>query len=86
MKHKTVQGFHKTVCVFVIPWTYAPVASKVGASHLKQSRHRGAFHLNGMTQTRPMFCSISARFCFMLNYSYKKLLMDNNTEMYNFVR
>ena len=45
MKHKTVQGFHKTVCVFVIPWTYAPVASKLGASHLKQSRHRGAFHL-----------------------------------------
>ena len=45
MKHKSVQGFHKTVCVFVIPWTYVPVASKLGASHLKQSRHRGAFHL-----------------------------------------
>ena len=28
MKHKTVQGFHKTVCVFVIPWTYAPLVIK----------------------------------------------------------
>ena len=32
MKHKTVQGFYKTVCVFVIPWTYAPVASKLGVA------------------------------------------------------
>ena len=45
MKHKSVQGFHKTVCAFVIPWTHAPMASKLGASHLKQSRHYGAFHL-----------------------------------------
>ena len=28
-----------------IPWTHSPVASKLGASPLKQSRHDGEFHL-----------------------------------------
>ena len=28
-----------------IPWTHVPVASKLGASPLKQSRHDGTFHL-----------------------------------------
>ena len=28
-----------------IPWIHAPVASKLGAAPLKQSRHDGTFHL-----------------------------------------
>ena len=39
-----MQGFAKPL-LFAIPWTHAPVASKLGASPLKQSRHRGTFHL-----------------------------------------
>ena len=39
-----MQGF-ANLCMFVIPWTYAPVASKLGALLLRQSRHDGAFHL-----------------------------------------
>ena len=39
-----MQEFSKPVA-FVIPWTHAPVASKLGASPLRQSRHHGAFLL-----------------------------------------
>ena len=39
-----MQGF-ANLCMFVIPWIYAPVASKLRASPFKQSRHDGAFHL-----------------------------------------
>ena len=35
----------KDLCVFAIPWIYAPAASKLGASPLRQSRRCGAFHL-----------------------------------------
>ena len=44
LKTKSVQEFSKPVA-FVIPWTHAPVASKLGASPLRQSRHHVAFHL-----------------------------------------
>ena len=31
--------------MIAIPWIYVPVASKLGAAPLRQSRHNGAFHL-----------------------------------------
>ena len=43
-KKASVQGFAKPL-LFAIPWTHAPVASKLGASPLKQSRNDGTFRL-----------------------------------------
>ena len=45
--------------LFAISWAYLPMASKLGASHLKQSRHYGKFHL--------MKCRKHSR-CFALNF------------------
>jgi hypothetical protein len=44
IENKSAQGF-AILCVFAIPWIYAPAASKLGASPLRQSRRCGAFHL-----------------------------------------
>ena len=32
-------------CTIAISWTHVPVASKLGAAPLKQSRHNGEIHL-----------------------------------------
>ena len=40
-----------------IPWTHSPVASKLGTTSLKQSRHGRLISSHGMTQSFPMVCS-----------------------------
>ena len=47
-----------------IPWTHSPVASKLGASPLKQSRHGRRISSHRITQSFPMFCPV-----FLLFYS-----------------
>ena len=47
MEDKTANGgkdFAKP-CPFAISWTHSPVASKLGALPLRQSRHDGEFRL-----------------------------------------
>ena len=42
---------------FAISWTHSPVASKLGASPLKQSRHNGEFHLMKLSKLSRCFAS-----------------------------
>ena len=46
---------------FAISWTHSPVASKLGASPLKQSRHNGEFYL--MKYSKLSRCFASELFC-----------------------
>ena len=46
---------------FAISWTHSPVASKLGASPLKQSRHNVEFHL--MKYSKLSRCFASELFC-----------------------
>ena len=73
LKTKSVQGFSKPV-TFVIPWTHAPVASKLGASPLKQSRHHGTFLLMELHKRARCFAQSLYAFLFLILYTVNTLI------------
>jgi hypothetical protein len=54
--------------MFVIPWIYAPVASKLRASPFKQSRHDGAFHLMELHKHAQWFVQTLHAFILYLSF------------------
>jgi hypothetical protein len=59
----------------VILWAYAPVASKLGASPLKQSRHNGTFRLKELHNRSQCF---AYAFPGVANFMYIRFLQQSS--------
>ena len=83
IKSLSVQGF-ANLCMFVIPWIYVPVASKLGALLLRQSRHDGAFHLMELHKRAQWFVQSLHAFFYLSFYKTILLLVRSRPEGYGY--
>jgi hypothetical protein len=64
-------------CTIAISWTHVPVASKLGAAPLKQSRHNGTFHLMKSRNRSRCFAHVFP--CRMIYSTFISLTVSNKT-------
>ena len=63
--------------MLAISWTHVPVASKLGAAPLKQSRHNGTFHLMKSRNRSRCFAHVFP--CRMIYSTFVFLTVSNKT-------